>query len=137
MKYKASIKNSSGFKYLILSLSILLIISSITFKEILLFVIGFSILFMYFYILDKRMYVELYNDKIIYQGWLKKTEIRFKDISNITNAMDMDYPRNKYYGPFVYEVKSYDKSFLINLLYFDSEFGKKFGIEIKKYHKKK
>lgn len=134
MKYTASWNNTRGYKYIILFM-IILFLSVGLFAHLWFFVfLGFIIL-LYFIILPFRIYAILLEDKIIYQGWFNKSEVLFNEVISLTGSDAFKYPRNRYYSPHTYEVCTDNRCFLINLLFFNSEFNKRFH-EIFKFKRK-
>jgi hypothetical protein len=125
MIHKASWKNTSGFKYIIVLLGILFLGSGIFYKQIF-FILPGAALFIYLFLIGKRLKVALLDDRIIYQGWFKKTDIPFKSIRSVTSALNFNYPRDRYYSPNTYEICTDKNSIRINLLYFDVDFRRKF-----------
>jgi len=88
------------------------------------FLLPGSIILLYSVILQFKLYVILLEDRLIYQGWFKQTEIFFNDVISFKNSSDLKYPRNKYYGPLTYEICTSNKCILINFLYFNAEFNR-------------
>lgn len=125
MKHKASWNNTRGYKYLILFMIILFLGFGLFLEVWFSVLLGFIIL-LYFIILPFRIYAILLEDKIIYQGWFNKSEVLYNEVISLTGSDAFKYPKNRYYGPHTYEVRTENKYFLINLLFFNSDFNKRF-----------
>jgi hypothetical protein len=76
--------------------------------------------------IGQRLSVELLLDRLIYQGWFKKSEVKFDEILSVKRTLDFNWPRNRIYGPLTYEIRTSGTCLLVNLLYFGPEFSRKF-----------
>jgi hypothetical protein len=115
----------SGWAILIIIFGICFVSAGVLLKEAILVIIGLGA-FLYLWMIGQRLSVELLSDRFIYHGWFKKTEVRFDEILSVKQALDLDWPRNRIYGPLTYEIRTSGSCLLINLIYFGPEFSRKF-----------
>ncbi len=125
MRYRASWRTTSGFGVSAVILGICLISAGVVFRQAILVAIGLE-LFVYLWMIGQRLHVELLSDRLVYQGWFKKTEVRFGEVLSVRRALDFEWPRNRIYGPLTYEIRTSGGRLFINLLYFGPEFSRKF-----------
>ena len=125
MRYQASRRYTSGFGVSVIIIGICFVSAGALFREAILVAIGFGA-FLYLWMIGQRLSIELLSDRLVYQGWFKKTELRFDEVLSVKRATDFDWPRNKLYGPLTYEIRTPGGCLLINLLYFGPEFSQKF-----------
>lgn len=125
MRYQASWRYTSGFGVSVIIIGICLVSAGVLFREAILVAIGLGA-FLYLWMIGQRLHIELFSDRLVYQGWFKKTEVRFDEVLSVKRAMDFDWPRNKLYGPLTYEIRTPGGCLLINLLYFGQEVSRKF-----------
>jgi hypothetical protein len=115
----------SGWGVLIIIFGICFASAGVLLREAILVVIGLGA-FLYLWMIGRRLSVELLSDCFIYHGWSKKSEVRFDEILSVKQALDLDWPRNRIYGPSTYEIRTSGSCLLINLIYFGPEFSRKF-----------
>jgi len=115
----------SGWGILIIIFGICFVSAGVLLREAILVIIGLGA-FLYLWMIGQRLSVELLSDRFIYHGWFKKSEVRFDEIFSVKQALDLDWPRNKIYGPLTYEIRTSGSCLLINLIYFGPEFSRKF-----------
>ena len=125
MHYRASWRYTSGFGVCVMIIGICFVSAGIFFHEAILMAIGLGP-FLYLWMIGQRLDIELLSDRIVYQGWFKKAEVRFDEVLSVKRAMDFAWPRNRLYGPLTYEIRTSGSCFLINLIYFGPEFSRKF-----------
>ncbi len=125
MQYRASWRYMSGWGILIIILGICFVSAGILLRETILVIIGL-VVFLYLWMIGQRLRIELFSDRFVYQGWVKKTEFSFGEVLSVRRALDFDWPRNRMYGPLTYEIRTSGSRLLINLLYFGPEFSRKF-----------
>jgi hypothetical protein len=85
----------------------------------------------YLFALGRRLSIRIDEQGIRYRGWLTVKDANWKDVTGVIRTEDLPYPRNKYYGPRSYEVRTATRRFVINLLYFPAEFSRTFHDEVK------
>ncbi|MBK7103819.1 MAG: hypothetical protein IPH62_00845 [Ignavibacteriae bacterium] len=125
MKYKASWKFTSGYKYIFVILFVLFIVSGIVFREVFLLLIGFSVL-IYFLFLPFRLFVVLNDDELIFQSWFKKSKVKITEIKSIAGYDSFTFIETRLFGSFTYKICNNQKCFMLNTIYFNPEFRKKF-----------
>ncbi len=125
MRYPASWRHTSGFGVSVIIVGICFISAGVFFREAILLAIGFGA-FLYLWMIGQRLRIELFSDRFVYQGWVKKTEFSFGEVLSVGRALDFDWPLNRMYGPLTYEIRTSGSRLLINLLYFGPEFSRKF-----------
>jgi hypothetical protein len=87
----------------------------------------------YLYMIGRRLTAYIDDNRIRYQSWLNASEARWEHVVSVTRGMDLPYPRNRYYGPSSYEVRTNTSRFMVNLLYFPPDFARAF-IDTAKRH---
>ena len=125
MHYQASRRYTSGFGISVIIIGGCFISAGVLFRQVFLVAIGTGA-FLYLLMIGQRLHIELLQDRIVYQGWFKRTEVSFGEVLSVRRALDFAWPRNKIYGPLTYEIRTSGTRFLINLLYFGPEFSRKF-----------
>ncbi len=125
MRYQASWRYTSGLGILAIVIGACVILAGILLRQLVLIAIGFLIL-LYLLMIGRRLYVEFFPDRFVYQGWLKKREIRTDEVLSIRRAHDLNWPRNRIYGPLTYEIRTSATRFFINPLYFGPDFSRRF-----------
>lgn len=128
MEYKGSWRNTSGWGVICWVMAIMTLLMGTALFTPGLLVIGFAILF-YLWLIGHRLRVLIDDDKLTYRGWLASHEVRWNEILWITN--EFPYPKDRFRFGSTYEVKTANDVFLINLLYFPAEFGRKFHAKAK------
>jgi hypothetical protein len=123
--YRASWRYMSGWGIFIIIFGICFVSAGVLLREAILVIIGLGA-FLYLWMIGQRLSVELLSDRFIYHGWFKKSEVRFDEILSVKQALDLDWPRNRIYGPLTYEIRTSGSCLLINLIYFGPEFSRKF-----------
>ncbi len=125
MRYRASWRYMSGWGILIIIFGICFVSAGILLREAILVAIGLGA-FLYLWMIGQRLHIQLLLDRLVYQGWFKKAEVRFGEVLSVRRALDFDWPRNRIYGPLTYEIRTSGGRLFINLLYFGPEFSRKF-----------
>src|SRR5512142_1613113 len=117
MHYQGSWRYTSGLGIFAIFTGICSLSVGLLLRQPVLIAIGLGI-FLYLLMIGLRLYVELFPDRLVYQGWFNKSEIRFVEVLSVRRAFDLDWPRNRIYGPLTYEIRTSANRFFINLLYF-------------------
>jgi hypothetical protein len=84
----------------------------------------------YLYMIGRRLSVDMDDERLAYQGWLGLSDVKWQDIVSVTRTLNLPYPRDRDYGPLCYEVRTKDRRFVVNLLYFPPEFAKAFAAQV-------
>ncbi len=125
MHYEGSWRYTGGLGILAIFIGICFLSVGLFLRQPVLIVIGLGI-FLYLLMIGLRLYVELFPDRLVYQGWFNKTEIRFVEVLSVRRAHDLNWPKNRIYGPLTYEIRTSATRFFINPLYFGSDFSRRF-----------
>ncbi len=125
MHYQGSWRYTSGLGIFAIFTGICFLSVGLLLRQPVLIAIGLGI-FLYLLMIGLRLYVELFPDRLVYQGWFNKSEIRLVEVLSVRRAFDLDWPRNRIYGPLTYEIRTSANRFFINLLYFGPDFSRKF-----------
>jgi len=125
VRYRASWRYMSGWGVLIIIFGVCFVLAGVLLRETLLMVMGLGA-FLYPWMISQRLSVELFSDRLIYQGWFKKSEVKFDEILSVKRTLNFNWPRNRLYGPLTYEIRTSGTCLLVNLLYFGPEFSRKF-----------
>ena len=125
MRYRASWRYTGKFGVFVIILGICFAFVGFFIREVALVAIGLGA-FLYLWMIGQRLSVELLLDRLIYQGWFKKSEVKFDEILSVKRTLDFNWPRNRIYGPLTYEIRTSGTCLLVNLLYFGPEFSRKF-----------
>src|SRR5688572_27125606 len=123
MTYRASWRNTKGIWVLCAGISLLLvtcgaIVSDVTVAALAVGPVGLL------YAIGFRLSAYLDQDKLGYRGWFSAHEAKWEDIVSVVRTLDLPYPRDRWYGPVSYEVRTESVRFIVNLLYFPPEFAR-------------
>ncbi|MBN1467585.1 MAG: hypothetical protein JW924_02585 [Fusobacteriaceae bacterium] len=131
MKYQASVGGSRPYKGLIVLIISFFILSLILFfkfpntRTISLILMGVCLyMTTYSFLVNKKVYIEFLDDRIIYQSAFKKYNIFVPDIEKVN--FKLKYPFDMIFGPLTIKVKCKNCSFFLNLCYFSPEVYDKF-----------
>jgi hypothetical protein len=80
----------------------------------------------YLYMIGRRLTAYIDDNRIRYQSWLNASEAKLEHVVSVTRGVDLPYPRNRYFGPSSYEVRTNTGRFMVNLLYFSQDFARAF-----------
>ncbi len=125
MHYQGSWRYTSGFGIFAIVIGICFLSAGLLLRQPVLIVIGLGI-FLYLLMIGLRFYVELLPDRLVYRGWFNRIEVKFEEVLSVHRAIDLEWPRNRIYGPLTYEIRTPANRFFINLLYFGPDFSRKF-----------
>jgi hypothetical protein len=130
MWYHASWRYSKGWWVLSLVVSLVLLVVGAIDHAYGLILLGI-VPAVYLYAIGRRLSVEIDEQGIRYHGWLTAKRADWKDVTAVASAR-FPYPRDRYYGPLCFEVRTATCSFVINLLYFPPEFRRRFSEEVQR-----
>jgi hypothetical protein len=116
---------------LCLGLSLLLIVGGVLVSELAFVAMGL-VPIAFLYTIGYRLSAYLDQERIRYRGWLATSEVKWQEVIAVVPIGDLPYPRDRYYGPLCYEVRTMHGRFIVNLLYFPSEFARAFTDEVKR-----
>jgi hypothetical protein len=74
----------------------------------------------------QQMFIAFTSDSFVYQGWFRRFVLPYRDIRSVKRMLNEPWPRNRRYGPLVYEIRSDVTSARINLLWFSTDACKRF-----------
>jgi hypothetical protein len=131
MTYRASWRNTSGLGIVCIILAVAVIAAGVLTKNPVLVVIGIMPI-AYLGAIGARLSASINEDGLHYRGWLRAEDVLWQDVVSIIRTDNLPYPRNRYYGPLCYEVRTANQRFVVNLLYFSHEFAKAFHEETKR-----
>lgn len=125
MIYRASWRHTSGFGVLCSVGSVVLVLVGALVRSLIPVTVGL-LLVVYLYAIGRRLSVRIDEEGIWYQGWLGVKAANWSEVTGVMSARYFPYPRDRYYGPGCYEVRTAKQRFVINLLYFPVEFRREF-----------
>jgi hypothetical protein len=120
MEYKATFKSMLGLTVILLLLSIMSLYTGIEFNNDLMMAIGVIILLLLM-IIRVRFKVSFDENQLQSTGFFSTKTLRFKEITGIVRMTDCGFPKNRFYGPHVYEFKGLCNSLKINFKLFPIE----------------
>src|SRR5262245_37744405 len=133
MTYCGSWRNTKGWWVLWVVVSVLLLVAGAIDHDYWLMLFGI-VPIGYLFAIGRRLSVEIDEQGIRYRGWLTSKGAEWKDVTAVSSALGFPYPRDRYYGPLCYEVRTATCSFVINLLYFPPELRRKFSEEVHRHN---
>jgi hypothetical protein len=117
MTYRATFKSMAGLVVVLLFMAFLFIGVGIQVHEIFLIVIGLFLVTLLL-ALRFRLKVVLAEREIAVTGLFKTVSARFDEITDARWMTEHDYPKSRVHGPFVYEIRTPDKTLRINFKFF-------------------
>ena len=124
MRYQGSWRNTSGFGIGIWFGIVLFVFMPFIFGDWRVEVIP-VVLLVYLFGLS-LLSVEIEGERLVVRTWLRRVEFEWREINSIMRASNLPWPRNHFYGPSTYEIRSGDKAIMLNLLYFPLTFNRSF-----------
>ena len=120
MEYKATFKSMLGLTVILLLLSIMSLYTGIESNQDFMIVIGIIILLLLMTI-RVRFKVSFDENQLQSTGFFSTKTLRLKEITSVVRMADCGFPKNRFYGPHVYEFKGLCNSLKINFKLFPIE----------------
>ena len=87
----------------------------------------------YLFAIGRRLSVSIDEEGIRYRGWLGVRQAKWSEVVACTRGLNLSYPRDRYYGPVSYEIRTSTGYFFINLMHFPPEFAREFAVQLKRH----
>jgi hypothetical protein len=120
MEFKATFKNMIGLAVLLSLLAVLSMFSGIYGNAPGMEVLGI-VLALFLVIIRFRFKVYIDEQQLSSTGFVSTKTVRWSDINRVVRVADCGYPKDRFYGPFVYEFQTANDSLKINFKLFSIE----------------
>ena len=120
MKYQATFKSMIGLTVILSFLGVMTMFLGISAKVPGMVVIG-AVLFAVLATIRFRFKVTLDEQYLTSTGFLSTKRLRWSEITRVVRSADCGYPKDRFYGPFVYEFRTATDSLKINFKLFPME----------------
>lgn len=84
-------------------------------------------------LIGRRLLLRIDDESIESRGWVSRGAARWDDIHSITNSAHLPWPRDRWFGPLVFEVSASSGRFRVNFLYFGPQAFRAFRSGIKQH----
>ena len=124
MHYRGSWRNTKGFGIGLWCSVVLFSFAPWVFGD---WRTSFLSVFLVAYVLGiSLLSVDMDEQRLVIGSWLRRAEFAWSEIISVTQAADFPWPRNRFYGPNVYQIRAHNQIARLNLMYFSVDFRRSF-----------